>query len=161
MTKLLSYLTPISIALLLAAPSGESGGLHFPADQSYLRAAVPGNEAYDSIDEMRMKRLVEEQTAIARRYRDAGNQFWGRIIGTASDHETADWMAEQLRAAGAENVRLDPIELPPEWLPESWEVTASHKGQDYPVVSAWPTYGSVGTTACIPSALVGHNPLIA
>jgi hypothetical protein len=168
MTKLLSYLTPISIAVLLAAPcvqaqnsqaraqsgnsmsctapSGESGGLQFPADQSYLRAAIPGNEAYDSIDGMRMKQLVEEQTAIARRYRDAGNQFWGRIIGTASDHETADWMAEQLREAGAENVRLDPIELPPQWLPESWEITASHNGQIFPLVSAWPTYGSVGTT---------------
>ncbi|PCI75951.1 MAG: hypothetical protein COB20_11710 [SAR86 cluster bacterium] len=167
MTKLLSYLTPISIALLLAtpcaqaqnsqarslsansmsctAPSGESGGLQFPADQSYLRTAISGNAAYDSIDGMRMKQLVEEQTAIARRYRDAGNQFWGRIIGTASDHETADWMAEQLRNAGAENVRLNPIDLPPQWLPDSWELTASHNGQDISLVSAWPTYGSVGT----------------
>jgi len=138
MTKLPSYLTLVSIALLLAAPcaqaqnsqtrpqsgnnmsctapSAESGGLQFPADQSYLSAAIPGNEAYDSIDGMRMKQLVAEQTAIARRYRDAGNQFWGRIIGTKSDHETADWMAQQLRAAGAENVRLEPIELPPQWF---------------------------------------------
>ncbi len=168
MTALLNYLTLVSIALLLAtpcvqaqnsqtrqqtgnimscaAPTGESGGLNFPSDQSYLRAAVPGNEAYDSIDGMRMKQLVEEQTAIARRYRNAGNQFWGRIIGTDSDHETADWMAEQLRDAGAENVRLDPIELPPQWLPESWEVSATHNGQEYALTSAWPTYGSVGTT---------------
>jgi hypothetical protein len=169
MTKLPSYLTLVSIALLLAAPcaqaqnsqtrpqsgnnmsctapSAESGGLQFPADQSYLSAAIPGNEAYDSIDGMRMKQLVAEQTAIARRYRDAGNQFWGRIIGTKSDHETADWMAQQLRAAGAENVRLEPIELPPQWLPESWEVAAFHNGQNFPLESAWPTYGSVGTTA--------------
>ena len=167
MTTLLNYIALVNIALLLAtpcvqaqnsqarlqrgnvmscaAPTAESGGLNFPADQSYLRAAVPGNEAYDSIDGMRMKQLVEEQTAIARRYRNAGNQFWGRIIGTDSDHETADWMAEQLRDAGAENVRLDPIELPPQWLPESWEVSATHNGQEYALTSAWPTYGSVGT----------------
>ena len=101
MTTPLNYLAPISIALLLAtpcaqaqdsqarpqagnimsctAPTGESGGLGFPPDQSYLSAAVPGNEAYDSIDGMRMKQLVEEQTAIARRYRDAGNQFWAEL----------------------------------------------------------------------------------
>ena len=167
MTKLLNYLTPLSIALLLAtscaqaqnsqarpqsgnnmscaAPTGESGGLSFPEDQSYLSAAVPGNEAYDSIDGMRMKRLVEEQTAIARRYRDAGNQFWGRIIGTTSDHETADWMVKQLRDAGAENVRLDLIELPPQWLPETWELFAIHNGQEFALASAWPTYGSFGT----------------
>lgn len=167
MTKLLNYLTPLSIALLLAAPcaqaqnsqarpasgnsmsctapTAEAGGLGFPEDQSYLNAAVAGNAAYDSIDGMRMKQLVKEQTAIARRYRDAGNQFWGRIIGTASDHETADWMAEQLRDAGAENVRLDHIDLPPQWLPESWEVSATHGEQEIALASAWPTYGSVGT----------------
>jgi len=169
MTKLPNRLIPISIALLLAtpcaqaqnsetrpqlgnnmpctAPTAESGGLSFPEDQSFLNAAVPGKEAYDSIDGMRMKRLVEEQIAIARRYRDAGNQYWGRIIGTASDHETADWMASQLRDAGAENVRHDRIELPPQWLPDTWEISATHDGQEIALASAWPTYGSVGTTS--------------
>lgn len=92
-----------------------------------------------------MKQLVTEQTAIARRYRDGGNQFWGRIIGTESDHETANWMARKLRDAGAENVRLERIDLPPQWLPESWEVSATLDGEQVTLASAWPTYGSVGT----------------
>ncbi len=128
-----------------AAPNEESGGLDFPEDEFFLSAAVPGFSQYDAIDGARMKRLVAEQTAIARRYRDAGNQFWGRIIGTESDHETANWMAQQLREAGAESVRLDPIALPPQWLPESWEVAASQDGQRLNLASAWPTYGSAGT----------------
>lgn len=169
MTKLLKYLPPISFALLLAAPcvqaqnsqaqspsvnsmfctapSGESGGLQFPADQSYLRAAIPGNEGYDSIDGMRMKQLVEQQTAIARRYRDAGNQFWGRIIGTSADRETANWMMDQLRQSGVENVRLDSIPLPTQWLPQSWQLTVELDGKATELTSAWPASGSVGTSS--------------
>ena len=68
--------------LPVAAQSVESSGLEFPSDESYLRLLAPGNEAYRTLDGDRMKRLVAEQTAIARRYRDAGHQYWGRIIGT-------------------------------------------------------------------------------
>ena len=102
----------------VAAQSVESSssGLEFPSDQSYLRFLAPGNDAYRTLDGDRMKRLVTEQTAIARRYRDAGHQYWGRIIGTDADHDTASWMADQLRQAGAD-VRLEQLDLPPQWVP--------------------------------------------
>ena len=58
----------------VAAQSVESSGLEFPSDQSYLRFLAPGNDAYRALDGDRLKRLVAEQTAIARRYRDAGHQ---------------------------------------------------------------------------------------
>ncbi len=57
------------------AQSVESSGLEFPSDGSYLRLQAPGNEAYQALDGYRMKQLVAEQTAIARRYRDAGHQY--------------------------------------------------------------------------------------
>ena len=83
------------------APSEKTGGLEFAPDSSYLRLSSPGNETYASIDGERMKRLVEQQAEIARDYRLAGNQFWGRIIGTSSDRETtANWMMGQLRQTG-------------------------------------------------------------
>ena len=130
----------------LAAQSVESSGLEFPADGSYLRLEAPGNEAYQALDGYRMKRLVAEQTAIARRYRDAGHQYWGRIIGTEADHETSSWMAEQLRQAGAD-VRVERSELPPQWVPRSWEASASGPGEVVRLTSAWPTYASRGTAS--------------
>ena len=127
-----------------AAQSVQSSGSDFPSDESYLRLLAPGNEAYRTLDGGRMKRLVAEQTAIARRYRDAGHQYWGRIIGTEADHETAAWMAERLRQAGAD-VRLERLDLPPQWVPRSWEASVSGSGEVATLASATPTYASPGT----------------
>jgi hypothetical protein len=129
------------------APSAQTEGLEFTADSSYLRLSSSGNEAYASINGERMKRLVEEQAEIARRYRQAGNQYWGRIIGTSSDQETADWMIDQLRQTGVENTRLDAIPLPTQWLPRSWQLSVELEGKTIELNSAWPAYGSVGTSA--------------
>ena len=130
----------------VAAQSVEqsASGLEFPSDQSYLRFVAPGNDAYQTLDGDRMKRLVAEQTAIARRYRDAGHQYWGRIIGTEADHDTASWMAERLRQAGAD-VRQERLDLPPQWVPQSWEASASRPGEVVTLASASPTYASPGT----------------
>lgn len=128
----------------VAAQPAESAGPRFPSDQSYLRPQPPGSDAYLTVDGARMKRLVAEQTAIARRYRDAGHQYWGRIIGTEADHETAAWTADRLRQAGAE-VRSERLDLPPQWVPRSWELSAAGAGQMVTLTSAWPTYASPGT----------------
>ena len=128
------------------APSEQTAGLDFTADSSYLRFSNSANEIYDSIDGLRMKRLVEEQAAIAQRYKAAGNKYWGRIIGTDSDHETAEWMMGQLRETEAENVRLDSISLPSQWFPENWKVSVTSNGTTLDLTSAWPAYGSSGTT---------------
>ena len=131
------------------APSEQTDGLEFTPDSSYLQLNSPGNEAYASIDGRRMKDLVEEQAGIARRFRDAGNQYWGRIIGTSADHETANWMMDQLRQSGAEKVRLDSIPLPTQWFPRSWQLTVEVDGETTELTSAWPAYGSVGTAAAV------------
>jgi hypothetical protein len=128
----------------MAAQSVTLSGPEFASDASYLRLLAPGNEVYRPLDGHRMKRLVDEQTAIARRYRDAGHQYWGRIIGTAADHETASWMAERLRQAGAE-VRLEPLDLPPQWVPQSWEASVAGADEVVTLASASPTYASSGT----------------
>jgi len=128
------------------APSEQTAGLEFTPDSSYLRLSKTGNEAYASIDGERMKGLVEQQAEIAQRYRRAGNQYWGRIIGTSSDQETANWMLDQLRQSGVENVRLDSIPLPTQWLPQRWQLTVESDGKATELTSAWPAYGSVGTS---------------
>ena len=127
------------------APSSQTAGLDFTADDSYLRFVEPNNDTYLAIDGNRMKQLVVDQAEIAHRYRNAGNQFWGRIIGTESDHDTALWMMEQLNQTGVENIREDSIALPPQWIPDRWIISAT-KGQELvELTSAWPAYGSPGT----------------
>jgi len=118
--------------------------LSFPSDGAYLRPADTSTSGYDTVDAERLKRLVVEQTAIARRYRDAGNQYWGRIIGTEADHETASWMADRLRQAGAE-VRVETLDLAPQWVPRSWALSVHASGGEFRLASASPTYASVGT----------------
>src|SRR5262245_14054425 len=64
------------------------------------------DQKYGSIEGPRLKGYVEELAGIARRYRDNGHpQFWGRIIGTESDAETAQWMLQKFRALGMTDVR--------------------------------------------------------
>ena len=63
---------------------------------------------------------------ISRRYRDQGHpKFWGRIIGTSSDTESAEWLAGRFRAAGLSDVRIQPFDLAPQWMPQSWEVSVT------------------------------------
>src|SRR6185436_12773984 len=64
------------------ASAAEDGLLHWPLP--------PGAEAFAAIDGRRMHQDVVAQSQISRRYRDAGHpKFWGRIIGTSSDAESA------------------------------------------------------------------------
>jgi len=130
------------VAQTVTAPEG----LTFPSDARILHHPLPPDGAsFAAIDGERLKGYVREQVEISRRYRDAGNQFWGRIIGTAGDEESAEWLAERLRTAGAVNVRIEPIQLAPQWLPRTWRVVASGENVSVELASAWPAYESVGT----------------
>ena len=101
---------------------------------------------YAAIEEARLMQLLTEFIDISRRYRDAGHpQFWGRIMGTESDVESAEWMMDKYRQAGLTDVRRQALELPPQWMPQSWTVTASAGGRSLDVAAVHPTYLSPGT----------------
>ena len=102
---------------------------------------------YGGIDGDHLKVYVEELTAISRRYRDAGHQFWGRIIGTEADAENAAWMAGKLRAAGVPDVRTQTLDLDPQWMPRSWSMTAMAGGRAIDLRTAQPAYTTSGTPA--------------
>ena len=117
-----------------------------PLDESYLVWQVPASQrAYESIDGKQLKQYVEEQSAISRRYRDSGHQFWGRIIGTEADAENAHWMLDKFRKAGLTDVRQQDFDLPPQWMPQSWSVSASSGKQTLMLETAQPTYRAAGT----------------
>src|SRR3974377_652185 len=89
-------------------------------DDAYLRWPLPaGEEAYAGIDGMAMKSQISEITAISRKSRDAGNQFWGRIAVTADDRMIQDWVVQQFKALGLERVRRQELEMSPLWYPNS------------------------------------------
>src|SRR5438046_1722214 len=84
----------------------------------------PGEQAYARIDGKHLHRYVEEQAAIARRYRDHGHpKFWGRIIGSSADAEGAEWLANKFRSIGMNDVRIQPLPLDPQWFPQTRAVT--------------------------------------
>ena len=115
---------------------------------SFLEWPLPkGAEAYADIDGRHLHAYVVEQAAISRRYRDHGHpQFWGRITGTSGDAESADWLAAHFKRIGLSDVRIQPIDLPPQWTPDSWTITATAGDKTLQLDrSAHPAYGTPGT----------------
>src|SRR5215469_4765463 len=88
-----------------------------------------GERAYAPIDGKRMHKYVVELAEISRRYRDSGHpKFWGRIIGTSSDKETEEWLAGKFRTLGLADIRIQHLDLPPQWMPQSWDVALTGGG---------------------------------
>src|SRR5262252_3579062 len=114
----------------------------------FLQWPLPPNaKEYADIDGRRLHTYVVEQAAISRRYRDQGHpQFWGRITGTSGDAESAEWLAAHFTRVGLSSVRIQPIDLPPQWMPQSWTITATSGATTLTLDrSAAPAYGAHGT----------------
>lgn len=108
---------------------------------------APDDQRYSAISEKKLMEYVDVQTAMARKYRDSGHQFWGRICGTEADTENANWMMQKFREFGLADVHEQYFDLPPQWMPQSWSVVASAKGNTVSIETAQPTYLAVGTDA--------------
>ena len=123
--------------------------LWMPDDQ-FLRWPFTDPQ-YRKLDGFAIKKYIDEITAISRKSRDDGNQYWGRIAGTPYDKMTTDWVAAQYKRIGLEQVRVQEFTLPPQWYPASWDVKAasttgaSDGKRVVPIRTAFPLYASVGT----------------
>src|SRR4029079_8745785 len=85
---------------------------------------LPNEKAYESIDGKKMWQYVSDLGAISRHHRDSGHpQFWGRIIGSSADDEDAKWLMDKMTQLGLTNVHMEPINLDPQWFPQSWDLT--------------------------------------
>jgi hypothetical protein len=135
-----TFLCAASVALSVAVAAQQPPLLQWPLPAS--------GGAYADIDGKQLHTFVVEQAAISRRYRDEGHpQFWGRITGTSGDAESAEWLANHFKRIGLSDVRIQPIDLPPQWMPQSWTVTASSGTATLKLDrSAQPAYGTAGTT---------------
>jgi Peptidase family M28 len=131
-------------------PAPEPAHALYPLDTAFLQWPLPATgRAYADIDGKHLHSYVVDQAAISRRYRDQGHpQWWGRITGTSADAESADWLAGHFKRIGLTDVRIQPIDLPPQWMPQSWTVTAKSGSTTLQLDrSAQPAYGSPGTAA--------------
>ncbi len=139
-------------ATACAGPAGtaadESGSTPSAAQgESLLRWPLPpGAEAYAGIDGRRLHPYVVQQAEISRRYRDDGHpQFWGRITGTSADAESAEWLAAKFRNLGLSDVRIQSLDLEPQWMAQSWDVSVTAAGTTLPLESAQPAYRTAAT----------------
>ncbi len=155
----------INVLAILLALSSSGGNAQGPAAQEPARAArpaarpetfkrsaevgwrlAPSEQPYAAIDGAKLKTYVDELTAMSRKYRDSGHpQFWGRVIGTSADHENAEWMLAKFRQLGMTDVRDQIFDLPQQWMPRSWSVTATSTGKTLSLDTAQPTYQAVAT----------------
>jgi hypothetical protein len=122
----------------IASPAGQAVARGGPADPLYnLEDAflqwplLPADKAYGAIDGHHLQQLVEDQTAISRRYRDHGHpQFWGRVMGSSADEEHQRWMLDRFKQMGLTDVHVQSFDLAPQWMPQSWEITARSRKND-------------------------------
>src|SRR3954466_9723998 len=108
----------------------------------------PGEQAYGRIDGRHLHRYVDEQAAISRQYRDQGHpKFWGRIIGTSADAESAEWLAGRFKQARLSAVALPNIALMPQGMRRGWALAVTRGGKTIALDSAQPNYAAVATPA--------------
>jgi hypothetical protein len=120
--------------------------VYFPPAAHPEWPLAPGDQAYAAINGEHLMGYVKELIGIAERYRDQGHQYWGRITGTSADAETAKWVMDKLRAVGVTDVHSQDLDLPPQWMPVSWEVTASGNGKIINLDTAAPMVRTPGTS---------------
>ena len=103
-------MTGYSLQVWAAGPPQSSAAT--PASPDYVPWPLPAaDRAYGAIDGKHLLQYVAEVTAISRRYRDQGHQYWGRIIGTSSDAETAQWLLDKFKQIGMVDTKIQPIDL--------------------------------------------------
>ena len=112
-----------------------------------------------AIDGKHLHGYVSEIAAISDHYRDSGHpQYWGRIEGTEGDADNAQWLLNKFKAAGIADARIQSFDLPPQWMPQSWDVSAVGSGKTVALATAQPavnTTGTDGKTLDVEAAYVG------
>ena len=130
-------------------PRGANLPPNWLSDDQFMRWPYPpADRIYNDLDGFRIKGHINEITAISRKSRDDGNQYWGRIAGTPYDKMTTDWVAAQFKRIGLET-RIQEFDLPAQWFPTSWELAATGAGKTIAMKTAFPLFNSVATRGTV------------
>ncbi len=119
--------------------------LYIP-DEEYIRFPLPpGAEAYADVDAKKIKAVMGEITAISRKSRDDGNQYWGRIPGTPYDRMAQEFILGRFKQLGLKDIRRQDIAMKPLWYPTAWSAEFTVDGRATALKSAFPITESPGT----------------
>lgn len=120
----------------------------FKLEDAYPSWPLPAaGKSYGDFDGKRIMADLKEVTAISRKSKDDGVQYWGRIAGTKYDEMGQAWLEKKFQAIGLKNVRRQPFDLPPQWYPSSWEVSFDNGGTPRKLESAFPFTNTPATPA--------------
>ena len=118
----------------------------YQPDENYIQLPLPASEQkYAAIKGSEIRKYQADVVAISEKSKSDGNQYWGRIAGTDYDHMTSDYVMDQFKKIGLEQVREQELDLPPQWMPQSWKVELLAAGKTVTLTSAYPFQNSVGT----------------
>jgi hypothetical protein len=108
------------------------GGLALPPqlrvldDPSFAAPAarVPrGEEGYTDLEGEPIRELLRQIVGFSAASRARGDLMWGRVSGFPAAERTAEWVADQYRAAGVRDVQVQRYEADNTmWWPDHWEV---------------------------------------
>ena len=117
-------------------PAAKGKISQIPASELIWQLPPNVDKFYGSIDGHRLHGYVEELAAISLKYREAGNQWWGRIPGMPSGAETQEWVEHKFKDIGV------PTETKmisdPQDIPKSWEVVVGANGKTIKLESSQP-----------------------
>jgi len=113
----------------------------------YVEWPLPdADRAYGAIDGHHIWQYVVEEAEISHHYRDQGHpQFWGRIIGTSGDAESAQWLLNKFKKIGMTDTHIQPLDLAPQYIAQSWQVTVNAGGKTLALASAQPSEATPAT----------------
>src|SRR5260370_19218164 len=69
------------------------------------------------------------------------------MAGTPYDRMTEDWVMEQFKAIGLQNVRRQELDMKPLWYARSWKAEVAFAGATTALKTTFPINGTVGTPA--------------
>ncbi len=110
-----------------------------PRENAFYRPPLaPEDKKYADLDGMRMKAVLNEVVAISQKDKASGAIFWGRNVGFPGHVATQDWVEAYFKKHNLQNIHRKSFDLPPQWVPKSYEIAFTGGGKTFNLKSARP-----------------------
>ena len=110
-----------------------------PREDAFIDLPLaPEDKKYGDLQAVRLKQILMETTAISQRDKATGALFWGRNVGFPGHVWAQDWAEAYFKKHGLTNIHRKSFDLPPQWVPKSYQIQFSAAGKTYDLTSARP-----------------------
>ncbi len=128
-----------------AAKRSDNGEFYSDADFAALRLNLPAaDDPYSNINGDRIFQYTKDIVEFAEQSRQAGDPYWGRIGGSASERASADYVLAKFQKLDLKDARMDELPGHAQWQPVEWQLALlgdpsyGAGTQDYVFQSAFP-----------------------